>query len=52
MAVKITITMDLDDGYAEPDHKMGISEAGFTALLDALDRFGTNIDVAKAGSDG
>lgn len=45
---KITITMDLDDEYADPDHKMGVTEEGYEGISEALSGFGTNIDVSAA----
>jgi hypothetical protein len=46
--MKITITMDLDDGYADPDHPMGITEAGYDELTNVLMLFGSDIDVKRA----
>lgn len=46
--MKISITMDLDDDYAEPDHPMGITEEGHIALQDALMGFGSDIQVTRA----
>lgn len=36
MAFPIVIKIDLDDEFAEPGHKMGITEEGFEKLGDAL----------------
>ena len=49
MTTKITITMDLDPEWAEPDHPMGITEEGFLRLTDVLAKFGSDIDVRQAG---
>lgn len=48
MSVKIQITMDVDGDYADPGHKMGVSEAGYDAITGALAEFGENIDVQAA----
>ena len=48
MAQKITITMVLDPEYADPDHPMGITEAGHDRLMDVLCEFGSDIEVRAA----
>lgn len=48
MSQKITITMVLDDDYAEPGHPMGVTEEGHDAIQDRLGDMGTDIEVAKA----
>jgi hypothetical protein len=44
----ITITMDLDDDYADPEHPMGVTEEGHIGLQDALAPFGSNIEVSRS----
>lgn len=46
--MNITITMDIDDEYADPEHATGITEAGYEDITDVLGHFGTDIDVSKA----
>ena len=46
--MKINITMDLDDEFAEPEHPMGVTEDGHLAIQEALMEFGTNIEVTRA----
>lgn len=46
--MKIQITMNLDDVYADPGHEMGITEEGYDAINEALGELGTDIDVRKA----
>jgi hypothetical protein len=46
--VKITITMEIDPEYADPGHDMGVTEAGYNAICDALGGLGTNIDVMRS----
>jgi hypothetical protein len=46
--MKITITMNIDDEYADPGHKTGVTEAGHDAITDALAEFGDDIDVRNA----
>jgi hypothetical protein len=43
----IRITMTVDDELADPEHAMGVTEAGFEAIVAALVPLGTNIDVAR-----
>jgi hypothetical protein len=45
--MKIRITMDIDPGYADPGHAMGVTEAGYDAICDALGDLGTSIDVTR-----
>lgn len=44
--MKIVITMDVDDGWADPEHSTGVTEEGFIAIRDALDHLGTDIDIS------
>lgn len=46
--MKIIITMDVDDSYADPAHPMGVTEEGYDKINDALADLGTDIDVARA----
>lgn len=45
--MKIVISMDLDDDYADPDHPMGITEDAYMQLTDRLCDMGDNINVSK-----
>lgn len=50
---KIIITMDIPSEYADPDHKMGVTEEGYNAIADALIEVGgTDIDVRPAAEAG
>jgi hypothetical protein len=49
--LKITITMIVDDDIADPEDRMGVTEAGYDAILEALTPFGDNIDVARVDSE-
>ena len=44
------ITMNLDDAFADPEHPMGVTEAGYEQITDMLSQLGDNIDVARADS--
>ena len=46
--MKILITMDVDAEYADPGHKMGVTEQGYELISAALDPLGTDIDVSAA----
>lgn len=46
--MKICITMDLLSELSDPDHEMGVTEACYEELTDALSSFGDNIEVTKA----
>lgn len=48
--MKIVITMDLDDGVADPEHPMGVTEAAYEQIIDMLSQLGGHIDVARADS--
>lgn len=45
--MKIIISMNLDSEYADPEHPMGITEAGYEMLTDLLSNMGENIDIKK-----
>ena len=46
--MKIIITIDLDDDFADPDHQMEITEEGYQLITDALGDLGSDIDVRRA----
>jgi len=49
MATELVIKVSIEDEYAEPGHKMGITEEGFEKLNDALmDLGGSDVDVRPA----
>ena len=48
--MKIVITMNLDDSLADPEHPMGVTEAGYEQITDMLSGLGDKIDVARADS--
>jgi hypothetical protein len=45
--VKITITMDVDDEYADPGHEMGVTEEGYVLIVNRLSSVGDDIDVKR-----
>jgi hypothetical protein len=49
--MKIIITMDVDDEYADSTHEMGVTSEGYEAIMHALMGIGDDIDVTKAASD-
>jgi hypothetical protein len=48
--MKIRITMTVDPEYADPGHAMGVTEAGYEAICEALGELGDDIDVAAEPS--
>lgn len=46
--MKIGITMEIDDTYADPDHPTGVTEEGYARITGTLSELGTNIDVTQA----
>jgi hypothetical protein len=44
--MKIRITMTIDSEFADTDHEMGVTEAGYDIICDRLGDMGTDIDVA------
>jgi hypothetical protein len=46
--MKIAITMNLDEGYADPDHSTGVTVEGYNKINDALAELGTDIEVERA----
>jgi hypothetical protein len=49
--MKVIITMNLDDEFADPEHPTGVTEAGYDQITDLLGTMGDDIDVAKAPDD-
>lgn len=49
--MKIYITMEVDDEYADPTHEMGVTEAGYEAIVHALMGIGDDIDVHRGAPD-
>jgi len=45
--MKIRITMEIADEYADPDHDMGVSEEGYNAICEALGDLGSDVDVRR-----
>lgn len=45
--MRIIITMDLDDDYADPHHEMGVTEEGYEEIIDAIGHLGTDIAIRK-----
>lgn len=48
MATKVTITMEIDDDYADPEHWMGVTNEGFELLFRALSPYGDDIDINRS----
>lgn len=46
--MKIIITMDLDDEYADPGHSTGVTAEGYDKLDALLNQVGTDIEVSQA----
>jgi hypothetical protein len=46
--MKIIITMELDDDYADPGHSTGVTEEGYIKINEALSELGTDVDVSRA----
>lgn len=44
---RVVITMEIDEEYADPDHEMGVTEEGYTALVRALAGFGDDVEVSR-----
>lgn len=47
---RITITIDIDDEYADPAHDMGVTNDAYDMLLAMLAPYGDDITF-KAGDD-
>ena len=45
---KITITLDIDDEYADPLHEMGVTNEGSELILRLLSSIGFDIEVERA----
>ena len=48
---KIYIVMEVDDEYADPTHEMGVTEAGYEAIVHALMGIGDDIDIKRTAGD-
>lgn len=46
--MKILITLNLDDDYADPAHSMGVTEEGYNKISEALAELGGDIEVERA----
>lgn len=46
--MKITITMNLDDSLADPEHRTGVTVVAYEQITDMLGHLGDNIDVQRA----
>lgn len=49
MTVKVRITLDVADEYADPDHEMGVTREAYERIIDMLRWLGDDIDVELAG---
>lgn len=49
MTVKVRITLDVDDDYADPNHEMGVTSEGYERIIDSLRWLGDDINVELAG---
>jgi hypothetical protein len=47
MSVKIRITMQVDDEYADPEHDMGVTEDAYLGISDVLAPFGDNVEIGR-----
>lgn len=45
--MRIKITMDVDDEYADPNHRMGVTLPAFEGIHEALRQYGEDIDVVR-----
>lgn len=43
-ATRVTITIEVDDEFADPNHSSGLTEAGHDALFNAVNSVGTVAD--------
>lgn len=46
--MKVRITIDIDDQYADPAHPMGVTDEGYTRIVDTLSWLGDDVDVERA----
>lgn len=46
--MKITITMNLDEAYADPAHSMGVTEEGYEKISAPLGDLGSDVDIERA----
>jgi hypothetical protein len=47
--MKIRITMEVDEEYADSDHAVGITEEAYLGISEALSDYGMDIDIEKVG---
>jgi hypothetical protein len=45
--MKIRITMEIADDYADPSHEMGVTEKGYEEIVDALMSYGEDVEIRK-----
>jgi hypothetical protein len=45
--MKIRITMEVADEYSDPDHDMGVTEAAYEEIVDALMGYGDDVEIKK-----
>lgn len=48
--MKIFISMEVDDDYADPNDSTGVTEEGFNEILDALMHLGDDIKIRARAS--
>jgi hypothetical protein len=46
--MKLTITMDVYEDYADPTHEIGLSEYGFQRMFEALIPFGDDVQFSRS----
>jgi hypothetical protein len=46
---QVTVTIEVDGDYADPDHITGLTEEGFEALSDAINAVGTIVKGPSLG---
>ena len=49
--MKIYITMEIDNVYADPGHEMGVTDDGYMRIVNALMGLGDDIDVHREVPD-
>lgn len=47
---KISITMDVYDEIADPDHETGLTEEGYDILMEKLTPYGDDVDIQRFGA--
>jgi hypothetical protein len=45
--MRIWITMELDDEFADPDHESGVQEGPHLSITSFLGAYGDDIDIVK-----